>query len=164
MALRSAKLIWILCCTLAVLFTSLAGAQASSCLPSAAAVKSAYPGAWPHWTLRPHSRDGVKCWHPGTQAAAHRHQFKVVRHKTPIGAPKPITASIDNLLNWSPPAAPAETSGAGWSLQARAVTFDATSVPAQNSFTERFAAVFEVVFFESPSVVRRIEGLISNMH
>jgi len=43
------------------------------------------------------------------------------------------------------------------------MTVDATPVPAQNSFAERFAAVFEAIFFESPSMVRRIEGLMSNM-
>jgi hypothetical protein len=164
MAFRPAKLIWLLCCTLTVLSASLAGVQASSCLSSAAAVKSAYPGAWPHYTLRSHNRDGAKCWHAGTHAEAHTNRFQMAHHQNPIVPPKAVLARVDSPPNWSPPAALGETSGAGWSLQIPATTVDAPPVPGQSSFAERFSAVFEVIFFERPSVVRRIEGLISNMH
>jgi len=171
MAVRPIKLIWLLCCTLIVLLSSLAGvqassgAQASSCLSSAAAVKSAYPGAWPQWTLRGHNRDGAKCWHPGTHAAAHRYQSTMVHHRNPTAPPKPTISSVDSPPNWSPPTAASETSGTGWTLQAPAVAVavDATLVPGQSSFSERFSPVFEVIFFEHPSLMRRMEGLISNM-
>jgi hypothetical protein len=169
MALRPTKLIWLVCCTLIVLLSSLAGvqassgAQASSCLSSAAAVKSAYPGAWPHWKLRAHNRDGAKCWHPGTHAAANRYQLRMVHHQNPTAPPKPAMASVDSPLNWSPSTAPSETSGTGWTPQAPAVTVDATPVPGQSSFAERFSPVFEVIFFERPTLMRRMEGLISNL-
>jgi hypothetical protein len=163
MVLRTAKLIWLLCCTLTVLFTSLAGAQASSCLSSAAAVKSAYPGTRPHWTFRAHDREGGKCWHPGTHAAAHKHQFRTVHHRNPAAAsPKPVVVSVDSPPNWSPPTTASETSGSGWSLRVP-VPVEGTPAPGQNSFAERFSPVFEVIFFEHPSVVRRIESLISNI-
>src|SRR5215470_8910585 len=171
MALRPAKLIWILCCTLIVLSTSLGGAQASlSCFPSAAAVKNAYPGTWPHWTYRAHNREGAKCWYPGTQAATPKSQSRVVHHQNSIARPRPIAASMDDAPIWNVPTALGETSGTGWSMPAHAVAVDAAPVPeqssplGQNSFAERFSAVFEVILFERPSVMRRIEGLISNLH
>ena len=163
MALRLIKLIWLQCCTLLVLFALLAGAHASSCLPSAAAVKSAYPGTWPQWKLRAHNRDGAKCWHPGTHAAAHRDQFRTVNHRDPPAPAKPAMASVDRPPNWSPPTAASETSGTGWTLQAPAVAVDTAPVPGQSSFAERFSPVFEVIFFERPSLMRRVEGLISNL-
>jgi hypothetical protein len=163
MALRPIKLIWLVCCTLIVLLSSLAGVQASSCLSSAAAVKSAYPGAWPQWTLRGHSRDGAKCWHPGTHAAAHRYQSTMVHHRNPTAPPKLTISSVDSPPNWSPPTAASETSGTGWTLQAPAVTVDTAPGPGQSSFAERFSPVFEVIFFERPSLMRRMEGLISNL-
>jgi hypothetical protein len=163
MALRPIKLIWLLCCTLLVLFALLAGAHASSCLPSAAAVKSAYPGAWPQWKLRAHNRDGAKCWHPGTHAAAHRYQFTMVNHRNSTAPAKPAMASVDSPPNWSPPPTSAETSGAGWSTPVPVPAADATPVPGQSSFAERFSPVFEVIFFERPSLMRRMEGLISNL-
>jgi hypothetical protein len=44
---------------------SLAGSmQASTCLPSASAVRQDHPGAWPSWTLRALGHEGAKCWHP----------------------------------------------------------------------------------------------------
>ena len=165
MAFRPAKLIWLLGCTLAVLFASLAGVQASPCLSSAAAVKSAYPGTWPQWKLRAHGRDGGKCWHPGTQTAAHKHQFKqskIVHSRNPVASAKPVVVSADGPLNWSASTPVGETSGSGWSLGVPAVPAEATSAPGQSSFAERFSPVFEVVFFERPSVVRRIESLISS--
>jgi hypothetical protein len=160
MALRPAKLIWLMCCTFIVLFTSLAGAQAPSCLSSAAAVKSAYPGAWPHWTFRDHDRDGVKCWHPDTYTAAHGHQSKIVHDQNPIAPLKPVEGTVDSQPNWGLETAVGDTSGTGWSLHAPAV--DAAPVSAQSSFAERFSPVFEVIFFERPSLMRRMEGLISN--
>src|SRR5215471_8893064 len=116
MTIRSAELSSLLYCTMAVLFTSLAGAYASTCLPSAAAVKSAYPWARPHWTFRIHSRDGVKCWHPGTQAAAHGqdsgiHHTNILPHRNPIALPNPV---VDGLPDWRPSTAAGETSGTGW--------------------------------------------------
>lgn len=164
MELRPTKLIWLLCCTLTVLFTSLGGAQASSsCLPSAAAVKSEYPGTWPRWTYRTHNRDGVKCWYPGTQVAAHKHQSKMVHHRDPGTHSKAVAASIDNSPNWSAPTPLRETNGAGWSAPAPAIAVDDAPAAEQSSFVERFSPVFEVVFFERPTLVRRMEGLISNM-
>jgi hypothetical protein len=164
MAIRPSKLIWLLCCTLTVLFTSLSGALASSsCLPSAAAVKSAYPGTHPHWRFRAHDRDGAKCWHPGTYAAASRHEFRTAHHSVPVARPRPVTASIDRSLDWPPPTALGQTSGAGWSAPVPVTAVDAAALPMQSSFAERFSPVFEVVFFERPTLVRRIEGLISNM-
>src|SRR6266851_9658541 len=144
MAFRSAKLIVLPCCAVVALLVSFIGAQASSCLPSAAAVKREYPGTWPSWTLRHHSPDGSKCWHPGTQASAHGHRFRIVHPQYPIAAPKHIAASIEGGPNRSLSTAPDETSGTGWNPQDRA---DAASVPMpvpeRSSFAERFAAVFE---------------------
>jgi hypothetical protein len=47
--------------------------HASTCLPSASAVRQDHPGAWPSWTLRALGHEGAKCWYAGTRATAHNH-------------------------------------------------------------------------------------------
>jgi hypothetical protein len=88
----------------------------------------------------------------------------MAHHRNPAASPLPVVVSVDSPPNWSPPTAAIETSGSGWSLRVPALPVEATPSPGQNSsFAERFSPVFEVIFFEHPSVVRRIESLISNM-
>ncbi len=163
MSLRLVKLICIPCCVLVVLLAFLAETQASSCLSSAAAVKEAFPHAWPHWTVRSQSHDGVKCWHPGTRAAAHRSRVRTVHHQNPAASPK--GAAVVHLDDAKNPVLSTvdfgETSGTRWSLQASAASAEMGSASGQSSFAERFAAVFEVILFERPSVMRRMEGLLS---
>jgi hypothetical protein len=47
--------------------------HASTCLPSASAVRQDHPGAWPSWTLRAPGHEGTKCWYAGNRATAHDH-------------------------------------------------------------------------------------------
>jgi len=161
MALQLVKLIGLLGCILIILFAPPSGAEASLCLTSAAAVKSAYPAAHPHWTMRAHTPDGAKCWHPGTQVATHKHLSRTAHHRNPIASPTPIAASRDSQPNRN--LLIAETNGTGWSLQVPTAAINASSVPGQSSFAERFSAIFEVVFFERPSLVRYIESRTTNM-
>ncbi len=51
-----------------------AGRDASTCLPSASAVRENHPGAWPSWTLRALGHEGTRCWYAGTRATTHDHR------------------------------------------------------------------------------------------
>jgi len=89
-----------------------------------------------------------------------------VHPQYPIAAPKHIAASIEGGPNRSLSTAPDETSGTGWNPQDRADAASVPmplSVPERSSFAERFAAVFEVIFFYRASVMRRMEDLIPNL-
>jgi hypothetical protein len=44
---------------------------ASTCYPSAPAVRQDHPDAWPAWTLRAPGHEGTRCWYAKTRAAAH---------------------------------------------------------------------------------------------
>ena len=51
-----------------------AGRDASTCFPSASAVRENHPGAWPSWTLRAPGHEGTRCWYAATRGTAHDHQ------------------------------------------------------------------------------------------
>jgi hypothetical protein len=51
-----------------------AGRDASTCFPSASAVREDHPGAWPSWTLRTPGHEGTRCWYAATRATAHDHR------------------------------------------------------------------------------------------
>jgi hypothetical protein len=48
--------------------------DASTCLPSASAVRENHPGAWPSWTLRAPGHEGTRCWYAATRATTHDHR------------------------------------------------------------------------------------------
>jgi hypothetical protein len=47
--------------------------DASTCLPSASAVRENHPGAWPSWTLRAPGHEGRRCWYPAQRTLARDH-------------------------------------------------------------------------------------------
>src|SRR6266481_1418497 len=47
--------------------------NASTCLPSASAVRLNHPGRWPSWTLRAPGHEGTRCWYAATRPTAHDH-------------------------------------------------------------------------------------------
>ncbi len=51
-----------------------AGWDASTCFPSASAVRENRPGAWPSWTLRAPGHEGTRCWYAATRATTHDHR------------------------------------------------------------------------------------------
>jgi hypothetical protein len=51
-----------------------AGREASTCFPSASAVRESIPGAWPSWTLRAPGHEGTRCWYASTRGGAHDHR------------------------------------------------------------------------------------------
>jgi hypothetical protein len=159
MASRLAKLIWLPCCASSLALASLAATGASSCLPSAAAVKDGYPWARPHWRIWHRTGGGAKCWHPGAHAAVHSHRSRFVHHRNLILVPKPVAAGIESTSNRSLSAALRETTGTGSSLPARVAPNGSATEAGQSSFADRFAAVFEVILLERPSVMRRMEGM-----
>jgi hypothetical protein len=160
MVLRLAKLIWLPCCILILMFASLPGTRASSCLSSAEAVKDTYPLTRPHWRMWPHNGGGAKCWHPGTRAGTHRRRSRTLHHRNLTAVPKPVVTSVDSPSNPGLAAARGETSGTGLSLQVPVAPASPATAAGQSSFADRFAAVFEVILFERPSVVRRMEGAL----
>ena len=46
--------------------------HASSCVPSASALRLDQPGAWPSWTLRAPGHEGTRCWYAATRANGQR--------------------------------------------------------------------------------------------
>jgi hypothetical protein len=48
--------------------------DASTCFPSASAVRETHPGAWPSWTLRAPGHEGTRCWYAATRGSAHEHR------------------------------------------------------------------------------------------
>jgi hypothetical protein len=47
--------------------------DASTCLPSASAVRETYPGERPSWTLRAPGHEGRRCWYPAQRTLARDH-------------------------------------------------------------------------------------------
>jgi hypothetical protein len=50
------------------------GRDASTCFPSASAVRENRPGAWPSWTMRAPGHEGTRCWYAATRGSAHEHR------------------------------------------------------------------------------------------
>jgi hypothetical protein len=48
--------------------------DASTCFPSASAVRQNHPGGWPSWTLRAPGHEGARCWYAATRGTAHDHR------------------------------------------------------------------------------------------
>ncbi len=48
--------------------------DASTCFPSASAVRESRPGAWPSWTMRAPGHEGTRCWYAATRGTAHEHR------------------------------------------------------------------------------------------
>jgi len=55
---------------------------ASTCFPSASAVRENHPGAWPSWTFRAHGHESTRCWYAATRMTAHRHRTEMRRKET----------------------------------------------------------------------------------
>jgi len=66
-----------------------ASVPASTCFPSASAVRQDQPGAWPSWTLRAPGHEGTKCWYAATRATARDHQRAMLPTAPAVGSPLP---------------------------------------------------------------------------
>jgi hypothetical protein len=163
MILQRVTLIVLPCSTVLVLFASLGWVDASSCLPSASAVRQEQPAAWPSWTLRARGHEGVKCWYPATRATAHSHGYETVHQQKPNEAPRFVSAIARGGPSHSSLAEFAETNGIGWSLQRRAEHYGVVPQPEENSFAERFAAVFDESVFSVASLMRRMADQIGTV-
>jgi hypothetical protein len=144
-----------------VLFASFAGA--SSCLPSASAVREEHPGSWPSWTLRAPGHEGTKCWYPTTRKGAHDHHDEEVRQAGPAETPRALSASAVSPRARGPSSAPPATTGVGRSRETLAPEDVAIPPPEESSFAERFDAVFEESFFDHSSLLRRMADLMGPM-
>jgi hypothetical protein len=144
-----------------VLFASFAGA--SSCLPSASAVREEHPGSWPSWTLRAPGHEGTKCWYPTTRTTAHDHRNEAVQHEDPVEPPRPVAASAASPHTRGPSAAAPVTTGVGRSRETLAPDDVAIPPPDESSFAERFDAVFDESFFDHSSLLRRMANLMAPM-
>jgi hypothetical protein len=143
-----------------MLFASFAGA--SSCLPSASAVREEHPGSWPSWTLRAPGHEGTKCWYPTTRTAAHDHRDEAVPRAKPVETPRPVSSAASPRTR-SASAAPSATTGVGRSRETLAPEDVAIPPPEENSFSERFDAVFEESFFDHSSLLRRMADLMGTV-
>jgi hypothetical protein len=163
MTLQRATLIVLPRSAVLVLFASFGGVDASSCLPSASAVRHEHPAAWPSWTLRARGHEGVKCWYAATRATAHSHGYETGHQQNPIEAPKFVSAIVGGGASHSSSAEIVETNGIGWSLQRRAVHYGVVPLPEESSFAERFAAVFDESVFSLASLMRRMAEQIGTV-
>jgi hypothetical protein len=59
-----------------------ASGDASTCFPSASAVRQNHPGGWPSWTLRAPGHEGMRCWYAATRTAAHEYRSEMKRRET----------------------------------------------------------------------------------
>jgi hypothetical protein len=146
------------CSAALMLFASFAGA--SSCLPSASAVRQEHPGSWPSWTLRAPGHEGAKCWYPTTRGAAHDHRDETVRQSNPIEATRVAPASAPSTRVRGASAAAPATTGVGRSRETLAPQDVAIPPPEDSSFAERFDAVFDESFFTHASLMRRMADLM----
>jgi len=144
-----------------ILFASFAGA--SSCLPSASAVREEHPGSWPSWTLRAPGHEGTKCWYPTTRTGVHEHRDETVPHAKPVETPRPVSASAASQRTRAPSAPPPATTGAGRSHETLAPEDVAISPPEESSFADRFDAVFGESFFDQSSLMRRMADLMGTV-
>ena len=64
-----------------------ASRDASTCLPSASAVRENSPGAWPSWTLRALGHEGTRCWYAANRFTAHHHRSEMRRKETVLEFP-----------------------------------------------------------------------------
>lgn len=54
--------------------------DASTCLPSASAVRRNYPEGRPSWTLRAPGHEGIRCWYPTKRTMANDHRSEMSRN------------------------------------------------------------------------------------
>jgi hypothetical protein len=138
-----------------VLFASFAGA--SSCLPSASAVRQEHPGSWPSWTLRAPGYEGTKCWYPTTRPD----QNETAGQLSPPKTAHVVRPSDPNTPDGSSLSAPATTNGFGWSRETLVPQDLAIPSPEGSLFSERFDAVFDESFFSHSSLLRRLADLMA---
>jgi hypothetical protein len=129
-----------------VLFATLV--EASSCLPSASAVRQEHPGSWPSWTLRAPGHEGTKCWYPATNAAGHDHQIETTQQTSPASAVRINPPTMRDRALSAPAAA---RNGIGRSRETLSPQDVAILSPEGSLFTERFEALFDESFFGSPA-------------
>jgi|GEM_PF-4116541 hypothetical protein len=62
--------------------SSAASRHASSCFPSASAVRQNHPGGWPSWTFQTPGHEGTRCWYAATRITAHDQPSEMRRRET----------------------------------------------------------------------------------
>jgi hypothetical protein len=144
MTWRHASPVLLLSSAALVLFASFAGA--SSCLPSASAVRQEHPGSWPSWTLRAPGHEGTKCWYPTASAAGPDHQNETARQIKPTETASVVQASTPSARDGGPSAAPAATNDIGWSHETLSPQDVAIPFPEGSLFADRFDSIFDKSF------------------
>jgi hypothetical protein len=142
----------------------------AQCLPSAAAVREQFPGAWASWTTHATNHKGEKCWFPVArenhshhiETALRRVAHTLMRKDASHGQQAESTAT-DKAPEEAPVAFLGEMKELGWSFRARSVKVggasaaDETARPAENSsFDDRFAAARDVHSVQKPSLIQRM--------
>src|SRR6266478_3895610 len=72
--------------------------DASTCFPSALAVRQNYPGGWPSWTLKAPGHEGARCWYPATRTTAHDHRGEMRKKETAGGVKKDDDTSVAAIV------------------------------------------------------------------
>src|SRR6266446_737893 len=72
--------------------------DASTCFPSASAVRQNYPGGWPSWTLKAPGHEGARCWYPATRTIAHDHRSEMRKKEIAAGVKKDDDTSVAAIV------------------------------------------------------------------
>src|SRR6266404_4802517 len=72
--------------------------DASTCFPSASAVRQSYPGRWPSWTLRAPGHEGTRCWYATRRATAHDHRSEMRKKETAAGVKKDDDTTVAAIV------------------------------------------------------------------
>jgi hypothetical protein len=121
---------------LAVSVTLISDCVASQCLPSAAAVRHAFPGSWPSW----HRVHGSRCW------------FAKGHHEDARTVPLPVAARRVRTETVAAPSLPS-MAVLGWTFRSRT-----TAIGPQESmlsFDERWNTITGTQSLGRPSIMQR---------
>jgi hypothetical protein len=164
MALSRVNLLALLlpCPVIALLCAPTEELEASACFASAAAVRQAYPDAWPSWTQRAADHSGVKCWFPASREnhsrSIERPSGGQVAERRRSDTDGRAVASSAVAPDEDVPAAEDGMSELGWSFHSRSAQIGATLRDEEwitdRSFDDRFAAAFESNSLSRPSTIQ----------
>src|SRR6267378_1622613 len=72
--------------------------DASTCFPSASAVRQNYPGGWPSWTLKAPGHEGARCWYPATRTTAQDHRSEMRKKETAAAVKEDDDTSVAAIV------------------------------------------------------------------
>lgn len=156
----------------AYLMTTVADVSADTqCLPSAHAVRDAFPGAWASWSTHVANHHGVRCWFPVMREGHSRHlevalhqAARRLQHHDHDATPAKDGAEAGTRPGAAPDAYAAQRSDLTWTSAHAPAPAEAqpASAPAPapesapSSFEDRFSAARDAVSGQRPSLIQHM--------